>query len=133
MKQRQQETLANLKAARAKIEAILKEHDIAGFVSLHGPDMGEVFWNIWPSYSIIKGDFPAIRLVSKLQDYNGDEAKQTDDQDQTAQMMHHLATSTGGCAMQFLELADVLNERFEAKHVDEGHIPEPSKHNPDLH
>ena len=128
MKKRQQETQANLKAARAKIEAILKEHDIAGFVSLHGPDMGEVFWNIWPSYSILKGDFPAIRIVS-----SGDEAKQLDDQAQTAQMIHHLATTMGGCAMQFIELAEVLDATFEAKHTDEGFIPEPSKSNPDLH
>lgn len=123
----------NLKAARAKIEAILKEHDIAGFVTLHAPGWGETFWNIWPSHSILKGDFPAIRIVSKMADYVGRPAKQFEHQAQTAEMAHHLATSMAQAGLQFLELSDSLTATFNAKHEDLGFIPEPSKHNPDLH
>jgi hypothetical protein len=122
-----------LKAARAEIEAVLKKHDIAGYVTLAAPGWGEVFWNIWPSYSILVGDFPAIRIKSKLADYGGDAGKQRAAQENTAQMVHHLATSMGGNAMAFLELADVLNARLGAEHVDKGFIPGPSKANPGTH
>jgi hypothetical protein len=122
-----------LKAARAEIEAVLKRHDIAGFVSLHGNGWGEVFWNIWPSYSILVGDFPAIQIKSKAVDYRGDTAKQQHDRAQTAQMVHHLATSMGGCALQFLQLAKIINEAVGAEHVDKTFVPDPSKSNPGTH
>lgn len=122
-----------LKDARAEIEAVLKRHDIAGFVTLHGPGWGEVFWNIWPSHSILVGDFPAIRIKSTLAEYGGDAKKQRDDQAQTAQMVHHLATSMGGCALQFLQLANLLNTKLGAEHVDKGFLPDPSKFNPGTH
>jgi hypothetical protein len=126
-------SLKKLKDARAEIEAVLKRHDIAGFVSLHAPDWNEVFWNIWPSYSILVGDFPAIRIKSKLADYGGNVNKQREHQEQTAQMVHTLATSMGGCGMQFLELANVLNEKFGAAHEEKGFVPDPSKFNPGTH
>lgn len=126
-------TQKKLKKARAEIEAVLKRHDIAGYVSLHAPGWGEVFWNIWPSYSILIGDFPAIRIKSKAADYAGDSAKQREDQAQTAQMVHTLATSMAGCGMQFLELSEILNARLGTEHVDEGFQPDPSKSNPGVH
>ncbi|HSV48402.1 MAG TPA: hypothetical protein VLJ58_21615 [Ramlibacter sp.] len=126
-------TQKKLKKARAEIEAVLKKHNIAGFVSLHAPGWGEVFWNIWPSYSVLVGDFPSIRIKSKAADYGGDTARQRADQANTAQMVHELATATGGCAMQFLELADILNQKLGAEHVDKGFIPDPSKMNPGVH
>jgi hypothetical protein len=122
-----------LKAARAEIEAVLKRHDIAGFVTLHAPGWGETFWNIWPSHSILAGDFPAIRIKSKLADHGGDSAKQRESQAQTAQMIHSIATSMGGCAMQFLDLADILNSKLGAEHVDKAFMPDPSKSNPGAH
>lgn len=122
-----------LKKAREEIEAVLKKHDIAGFVTLHAPGWGETFWNIWPSYSILIGDFPEIRIKSKAAEYGGDTAKQREHQEHTAGMAHALATSMGGCGMQFLELASVLNERLGAEHVDKGFFPDPSKSNPGTH
>jgi hypothetical protein len=122
----------NLKAARAKIEKVLKEHDIAGFVSLHAPGHGEVFWNIWPSYSILKGDFPTIRIVSKRADYPSPHEQQ-EDQAATANMMMHLSTSMAGCAMQFLELSKVLDAKFESKHTEGTFKPDPGTSDPDLH
>ena len=116
-----------LKQARAEIEAVLKKHDIAGFVTLHAPGWGETFWNIWPSHSILVGDFPSIRVKSKLADYGGDAAKQRAYQEHTAGMVHALATSMAGCGLQFLELADVLNSQFGAEHTDKGFFPDPSK------
>jgi hypothetical protein len=122
-----------LKTARAEIEAVLKRHDVAGFVTLHAPGWAEEFWNIWPSYSILIGDFPAIRIKSKAADYGGDTAKQRADQANTAQMIHSLAVAMGGCGMQFLELANDLNAKLGAEHVDKGFFPDPSKSNPGTH
>ncbi len=122
-----------LKDARAEIEDVLKRYDIAGFVSLHGEDWGEVFWNIWPSYSILIGDFPSIRIRSKLAEYGGNSTKQQYDQVQTAQMIKHLATTMGGCAIQFLELSEIIDAKLDAVHEDTKFIPDPSKLNPGTH
>lgn len=123
----------NLLAARAKIEAILKEHDIAGFVSLHGPDSGEVFWNIWPSYSILKGDIPAIRIVSKAADYAGKPGRQAFEVAQTAQMVNHLAVTLGQCGLQFLELSSIVDDALGTSHTLTGRVSGPNKSNPDVH
>lgn len=122
-----------LKAARAEIEDVLKKHDIGGFITLHAPGWNETFWNIWPSYSILVGDLPAIRVKSSLADYNGDAAKQRADQENTAGMVHALATSMAGCGMQFLQLADALNTKLGAEHQDLGFTPHPSRFNPGAH
>jgi hypothetical protein len=125
-------TQAKLKRARAKIEAVLKEYDIAGFVQLHAPGWGETFWNIWPSYSILKGDFPNIRIVSKRADYPSAQAQQ-EAQEHTVNMVSTIATSLAPCAMQFLELSQVLDAKFEAEHTEGEFLPDPSKFNPDVH
>lgn len=122
----------NLKAARAKIEAIFKEHDIAGYVTLHGPGYGEVFWSLWPSYSIIVGDFPTIRIKSLRKDYPSDEA-QGEHIRLTVEMVHHLATTMGGNGMAFLELATFLDAEFGATHSDKEFEPDPGKLNPGVH
>jgi hypothetical protein len=124
---------AKLKAARSEIEAVLKRHDIAGFVALHSPGWGETFWNIWPSYSILIGDFPAIRIKSKLADYGGDAARQITDQAQTAEMVHSIADATCNCGLQFAALDEVLTDKLGVEHVDKGFIPDPSKFNPGVH
>lgn len=122
-----------MKDARAEIEAVLKKHDIAGFVTLHaGGSWGEVFWNMWPSWSIVVGDFPAIRLKSKAADYPS-LIEQRHAQEQTAQMLNHLAMSMGACSVQFLELSQVVDGVLEATHVDKGFTPDPSKSNPGVH
>ncbi len=121
-----------IKGARAEIEAVLRKYDLAGFVSLHGPDLGEVFWNIWPSYSILHGDFPLIQIKSALADYQGDREAQRHDQAQTVQMVDHLAMTIGQAGLQFIELAGVLNAKFCAEHTAE-FTPDPSKHNPGVH
>lgn len=110
---------AQIKEARAKIEAILKEMDIGGFVSLHTPGMGEVFWNLWPSYSILKGDFPRIRIVSKASDYSGRHpSQQMSDMANTAQMVKHIAHSLGGCAPQFQQISQAVDKAVGAKHSE---------------
>jgi hypothetical protein len=124
---------AKLKQARKEIEAVFKKYDIAGFAALHAPGWGEQFWNIWPSYSILIGDFPAIRIRSKLSGYGGNVKAQVKDQEDTAGMMKALSQSTAEAAIQFLELSRVLDAKLGAEHTDKGFIPDPSKHNPGTH
>ncbi|WP_305295705.1 hypothetical protein [Polaromonas sp.] len=122
-----------LKDARAEIEAILKKHDIAGFVSLHAPGFGEVFYTIWPSYSILVGDYPSIRIKSKAADYAGDVARQLADQANTAGMAHHLGMSLSQFGMQFLDISTALTQQLGVEHVEQSFEPEPSKMNPGVH
>lgn len=122
-----------LKDARAEIEAVLKKHDIAGFVSLHAPGFGEVFYTMWPSYSVLVGDYPSIRIKSKAVDYGGDVVRQREDQANTASMAHHLGVSLSQFGMQFLDLSTALSQALGAEHVDQGFEPEPSKMNPGVH
>ncbi|MGE4244043.1 hypothetical protein [Ramlibacter sp.] len=122
-----------LKDARAEIEAVLKKHDVAGFVTLHAPGWGETFWNIWPSYSILIGDLPAVRIKSKAADYLGNVTLQREHQQHTAGMVHALSTSMAGCGMQFLQLADAVNRALNAEHTDKGFYPDPSRFNPGTH
>jgi len=126
-------TQAKLKAARAEIENVLKKHDIAGFVTLHAPGWGETFWNIWPSHSCLVGDFPAIRVKSKLADYLGNVERQREHQRHTAGMVYTLATSMAGCGMQFLELSKAVDAAFGAEHTEKGFMPDPSRFNPGTH
>lgn len=126
-------TQKKLKAARAEIEAVLKKHDIAGFVSLQAPGWGETFWNLWPSYSILVGDFPAIRIKSKAADYGGDTTRQLADQANTAQMVHELGVSMAQCGMQFLQLASIVDAKLGAEHTPAEFHPDPSKLNPGVH
>ena len=126
-------TQHKLKNPRAEIEAVLKKHDIAGFVTLHAPGWGETFWNIWPSYSVLIGDFPAIRIRSKASDYAANPGKRVQDQENTAGMLHTLSTSMGGCGLQFLELSQAVDGAFGAAHTDQGFQPDPSRFNPGVH
>lgn len=125
--------LKKLKKARAEIEAVLKRHDIAGFVTLHSPGWGEAFWSIWPSHSILIGDFPAIRVKSDLADFGGDLSRQRDQEDQTAQMIRTLAMSMSNCSVQFLELADILDGMLGTQTEPLAITPSPSKMNPGVH
>ncbi|MGE4241756.1 hypothetical protein [Ramlibacter sp.] len=122
-----------LKAARAEIESVLKKHDIAGFVTLHAPGWGETFWNIWPSHSCLIGDFPAIRVKSKLADYLGNVQVQREHQQNTAGMVYTLGTSMAGCGLQFLELSTMLDAHLGAEHTEKGFTPDPSRFNPGTH
>lgn len=120
---------AKLKAARAEIEAILKKHDIAGHVALHAPGWAEVFWTLWPSYSILRGDFPAIRITSVAGDYGNDQARMASDRANTAQMVNSIGVALAQSGMQWLELDNVLTQKLGATHVDMGHLPDPSRLN----
>ena len=96
---------------RAEIEAILK-NDIAGPCGPRASGWAEVFWNLWPSYSILRGDFPAIRITSVAGDYANDHARMASDRANTAQMVTSIGVALAQCGMQWLELDNVLTRSW---------------------
>jgi hypothetical protein len=120
-----QETLANgkLLAARAAIEAILKEHDIAGVCVLHMPGFVEVLSDLSPSYSCLSVKHVddnhglEIRVRSKLADYNGDVEAQRRDLEATAGMASSFAECLALNAIEMVQLAKTLDEKLGAKHT----------------
>ena len=116
-----------LKAARAEIEALLKRYDIAGVVVLHEPGFGEQFWFLHPAYSKLTGDFPVFRLRSKVSDYGGDRAAQKADLEATGNMARLLADMLGGVELNFINLADWVDERLGLEHVDKEFTPDKPK------
>lgn len=117
---------AKLKVAREEILSVLKKHDIAGFCVLHSPGWAEVFWDMWPSYSILQGDFPSVRFKSKRSDYPSADA-QLYDQANTAQMLRALGENAAGPILQFVELSKHADLTLGATHEDLGFQHDPWK------
>lgn len=108
--------------ARAEIEAILSQHDIAAHVILHNaPGNAEVFMRMTPSYSRLvevahDNHGVSYRVRSKLADYNGDTAAQQRDLAATANMVHVLAMTLGTAAIPMLRLANQVDLITGASH-----------------
>ena len=96
---------------------------------MHAPGWAEVFWTLWPSYSILRGDFPAIRITSVAGAYANDHARMASDRANTAQMVNSIGFALAQSGMQWLVLSKVLTQKLGATHVDMGHLPDPSRLN----
>lgn len=116
-----------LKIARAKIEGILKEHDLGAVVVLHTPGMTEFFYDVVPSYSCVWIDEAAgqLRMKSKLADYGGDKCAQLRDQAATANMIHGLFADLSNAAGMFGSIAPLVDRAFRAEHTEAVHRPDP--------
>lgn len=124
-----------LKAARTEIEAVFKKYNIAGYCTLHTPGCGESFWDIWPSYSVLKGDLPNVRVVSKLEDYGGDAKRQAQDAANTTEMIHAISMGLENHLM-FVQLFEFLANAFNAEVETGPVIPAPGGNpnaNSDMH
>jgi hypothetical protein len=118
-----------LKLARAKIEAILKEHDLGGVVVLHTPGMTEFFYDITPSYSCAWIDEAGsqLRVKSKLADYGGDKDAQLRDQAATTNMVHAFASDLRSAAGMFGSIAPFLDRKLRAEHTEPAYKPDPTE------
>lgn len=116
-----------LKIARAKIEGILKEHDLGAVVVLHTPGMTEFFYDITPSYSCVLIDEAVgqLRVNSKLADYGGDKAAQMRDQAATANMIRSLAEDLMHAGGMFGSLAAFIDHALHAEHTETEYRPDP--------
>ncbi len=111
-----------LLAARAKIEDVLKEYDIAAHVLLHAPGFVEVFSRYDPSYSRLTvtevgGDL-MVRLRSKLVDYGGDKAAQKRDLEATAGMLASFAEVMRNETGAMVSLSEYVNRVLGAEHSE---------------
>ena len=120
-----------LKLARVKIEAVLREHDLAGVVILHTPGMSEFFYDIRPSYSCCWIDEAAqeLRVKSLGSHYKGDREAQMRDQAATANMMAAISDNLQSAAGMFGYAQRVVDQATRAVHKDRGFVTDPQERN----
>lgn len=107
-----------LLAARREIELILKRHDIAGIVVLHNaPGEIEILHDFHPSYSKLIGDPPAMRLRSKLADYNGDTEAQKRDLEATLSMLRGFAETLATQGLWLMDFSEHFDKAANATHT----------------
>jgi hypothetical protein len=123
---------ARLKIARTKIEAILREHDLAGVVVLHTPGMTEFFYDERPSYSCAWIDIKhqMVRVKSLAADYGGDRQAQQADQAATANLFHGFASDLAGAAAMFQDAAVIVDRFTRAEHSAATKVPDPMEGKP---
>lgn len=110
--------------ARALIETILQEYDIAGHVVLHMPGFLENFSRYDPSYSRARpvldkdGVMIGMHIHSKLAEhYNGDLAAQKRDLEATSGMLSGMAQMLAHDAMSLLELSQQVDAKLGSMHT----------------
>ena len=103
--------------AMEKIKQVLDDADIAGHVVLHNaPGKFEILTKLDPSYSKLIGLPPAVRLRSKLADYEGDVDRQRADLEATASMVGGLGELMGKSALSFILLSEWIDANTGAEH-----------------
>ena len=112
-----------LLVARAEIEAVLKQHDIAGHVVLYMPGYCENFSHYEPSFSRARvllnehGVMVGMHIHSKLAEhYNGDKAAQKRDLEATAGTLSSMGKLLAHDAISLLELAGQVDKATGAEH-----------------
>lgn len=104
--------------ASRRIKAILTELDIAGQVVLHNaPGSFEIITANEPSYSVLHGVPPLVRVVSKLAYYEGDAKAQQRALAATANMVRGFGEIMGQNALWWLELAEAIDAKTGAEHT----------------
>lgn len=103
---------AKLKYVMEEIKDILLQHDIAGVVVLHTPGQSEFHVHLEPSYSCAYFDGNMLKVVAKLEDFDGDTEAMQSTLSSTFNMFH---TITMVLAMITSNLIDV-EMQFKSKY-----------------
>ena len=98
-----------------QIKAILKEHDVAGFVVLHTPGHVEFLNKVNPTYSCAQLEDGQLRMKSKKED-DPDTAAQLDHQRNTCDMLYGISKQIGAHALLYLDASAKLDEHLNATH-----------------
>jgi hypothetical protein len=111
-----------LRQVRAMIEDILREYDVLAHVVLAGRGRIENFMQMRASWSNLyvidlPGGEAALRLRSKLADYNGDVAAQQRDQQWSVGAVSAFGIALGQDAMAMLEVSKQLDAATGAEHA----------------
>jgi len=110
-----------LKKAMAKIEAILKEEDIAGVVVLHEPGSAEILTKLDPSYSCASIEDGRLRIKGKRdRDFGGDKKKQEEALKNTSNMLKNLGDISGVTILGIIDASKALDQKLGATHTDLG-------------
>lgn len=108
---------AKLKTAIEEIKKILSKHDIGAMVVLHTPGHSEFLLNVSPSYSCATFIEDKLRVKTNLDiDFNGDKNARTKKVTDTANMLHHLTSTTVHCADSLLKISQLVDKATGAEH-----------------
>lgn len=103
-----------LRETMAKINTIIAQEDIAGYIVLHENGFSEYLLAIEPSWSIIKVKPPMVRLRSKLQeDFNGDTEAQYKATVATVNMLVHMLNNLKMHLEMFIHVYELLPESWQ--------------------
>jgi hypothetical protein len=109
-----------LKMAMTAIQAIMKQHDIAGVVVLHTPGFGEFFTKIDTTYSgarfVTQGNQTGLHFKVKAAELGGREQANIVAAS-TANMFQILADNLAPITMMMIEGAEKANHIFQAEHT----------------
>jgi hypothetical protein len=104
-----------LKTAMEEIKAVLKKHDIAGFVVLHTPGFSEFLNHLVTSYSCAEmepsGDGVHIQL--KASQLGPEKAERI--ANDTYNMISHFAEQISRHAVMYLDMDETLTEAWRAE------------------
>lgn len=124
-----------LKVAADEIRAILRKHDIAGFVFLHTPNIiegvrgsegaGEYMVCLNPSYSALEfmPDGSGVNIKGKLIHYGGDREKRDQQLRDTINMLRVLCEMAGPIVVNFMDVSEQAERVWDAEHGPSTHTP----------
>lgn len=117
-----------LKTAMEEIKAVLKKHDIAGFVVLNdGAGFSEYLNAISPSYSCAKLSEDGIAFRLKASEVGKERAKEI--ADGTYNMITHFADMVGRHALMYIEAKELLKSHWGGEDGDSKHTSHDQQNN----
>ena len=123
------ENLQKLKQAAEEIIAILKKHDIAGFVVLHTPGYSEYLNHIEPTYSCLKLSGGKAKFLAKKEHYENSEKIRDYKVTSTSNMLHCMSTLIGPFALNYYSLSKQIDKITDAEHNGNGHSTQEEQNN----
>lgn len=117
-----------LKMAMLEIDAILKKHDIAGFVIIHTPGFSEYLNYINPSYSCAKLEPNGVRFKLKADEVGGRE-KAAKIAAETLNLITHFSEILGRYGLLYMEAQEILNEKWQGESGPDEHTSHEQQNN----
>jgi hypothetical protein len=119
-----------LKAVMAEILALLKKNDVGAVVVLHTPEIiggvqgttgaSEYLTHLTPGYSAVElmSNGMGLTIKGHRKHYGDDTTLRNRKLRDTTNMLMHLGTVTGRCALMVMDLSQKADEVWKAEHGD---------------
>lgn len=117
-----------LKIAMGEIKAILKKHEIGGFVIIHTPGFSEYLNHINPPYSCAKMANGGFEVRLKADEVGGPEKARQIAQD-TLNMISHFTNLIGQHALLYMQAEDMLKAKWPSDETPGEHTSQESLDN----